>query len=91
MRHDGKAKDANGEGVCYQELLDRAHKVPLAETTEQLQSLAEWYREDAMRRGRFWVQWFPSIVMVFAAISTCIVYFILVLRPLYDGFLQVAQ
>ena len=36
MRHDGKTNDANGDGVCYQEVLDRAHKEGLKDVQTRL-------------------------------------------------------
>ena len=72
-------------------LLDRAAQVPLEETTDQLRSLAQWYHDDAVRRGRFWIEWFPTIVTVCTGLIAASVYWLVVLRPLYDGFCQVAK
>jgi len=72
-------------------LVARAAKVPVSETTEQLHAMASWYHDDAMRRGRFWVQWFPSLVTVFSAVSAFVAYSIIVMLPLYESFVQVAK
>ncbi len=72
-------------------LLAQAAKRPVAETATELRVLSDWYRHQAMRRSRFWIRWLPSITIVLVGGGAGLCYCLLVLRPLFEGMVRVAQ
>ena len=72
-------------------LLKHSNKHSTSETAQQLRILADWYRNRALCRNHFWIQWAPTIITGIAGVGVAAIYSFVLLRPLMDGLVKVVQ
>jgi type II secretory pathway component PulF len=75
--------------VCW--LLKRAKEHSTISTSQQLRVLADWYRDSALRRFRFWILWVPTAVTAVVGGGASLLYCFVLLPPLFDGLRQLVR
>lgn len=91
LMHQGVGTPAGLTPPLIRWLLGHASGYSSGDLAQQLRQMGTWYEYQAMKRSRLWIKYVPIVMTILAGGCAALIYCFLLLPPLYEGLIQVAQ